>query len=78
MGTTVPDIQRWLAEAPKGVRWMLVKWDPYDSHDYAAYAADKAEYDDAAEGGDRIMEVYDLSGDIEAQLREPRAFHPPE
>jgi hypothetical protein len=77
------DIRGW---ANKGIRneqrWMIVVCDSYDYEDYPVYAKNENEFwrqyeEHNGKNMQRIMEVYDLSLDIESQLKEKRAFHMP-
>lgn len=82
--TTKGDIKLWLKYAiARNCNWMIVVCDSYDYSDYPIYIKTKKEYYqvyEAHNGKDmqKIMEVYDLNMDIEYQLNERRANHPPE
>jgi hypothetical protein len=85
MATTKEDLREWLlAGKEKGEKYMLVYCDTFDNTDYPIYAKDCIEFweiygEKTFTGKDmkRLMEVYDLSLDIETQLKEARAYHLP-
>ena len=81
MATTREDISRWLQEGKeRGATHMIVVCDTFDWEDYPVYVLPgenvrekAAEYD--GKEMQKIMEVYSLSQDLEAQLDEHRAGH---
>ena len=83
MGTTRDDIREWIE---RGVLlhhdFMIVVCDTFDHSDFPVYVSveDFRHAFDSRQGGNmqRVMEVYNLNGDIEAQLEEERAWHFPE
>ena len=84
MAANIDNIKGWLKEAiVKGSKYMLVVCDTFDGGDYPVYCetAEKAlsEYNSAVKGENmkRLMECYDMSIDVEIQLQEHRAIHPP-
>lgn len=82
-------ILRWLEEAKaNGATHLVVRCDTFDYHGdagdsccYPVFVTETNEDDVRKEavgsGGDRLMEVYSLTGKhtVEAQMRERRAFH---
>lgn len=81
---TREEIKGWLELGiVKGVKYVMVFCDTFDYTYYPVYIKDPKEvsdrYNRAASGkGDRLMEVYDLSLDIDTQLQERRAMHLPQ
>ena len=81
MATTREDISRLLQEGKEwGATHMIVVCDTFDWEDYPVYVLPgenvrekAAEYD--GKEMQKIMEVYSLSQDLEAQLDEHRAEH---
>lgn len=71
--------RKWLEDGIRdGAKYMMVYTDDFDYLDYPVYVKDSKEYFTyKSTSRDRLMEVYDLSLDIEEQLREKRAYHPP-
>lgn len=79
--TTREDIAAWFSHgAREGYRYMLVVCDTCNHEDYPVYVmtddACLAKYK-APGYMQRVMEVYALAADMEAQLREIRAMHVP-
>ena len=81
MATTKDQIREWLYVAKSdGATHMLVVCDTFEYEDYPVHVypdedlAEKANrlYD---ENMQKVMECYDLSTDMEAQLAEPRAWN---
>jgi hypothetical protein len=80
--TTKDEIMNWLEEGKAvGATHMLVICDTFDWEDYPVYVktiedVNKkiAEYSDPNKM-QKIMEVYSYALDIEAQLKEHRAYH---
>lgn len=77
MTCTMNDIQRWLENPKKDSTHMLVVCDTWDYDDYPVYTKDVHEsikyYRSASM--QTIMEVYDLSKDIEEQLNTNRVWN---
>lgn len=81
MATTQADIRRWLNEGKSmGATYVIVVCDTFDWEDYPVYVASNedvrkkyTEYN--GPNMQKVMEVYSLKKDIEAQLSEHRAFH---
>ena len=79
--TTKAEIDDWFVRGEKQrAAYMLVVCDTFDYEDYPVYAATAeeclAKYKTPGEM-QRVMEVYDLTADKAAQLREARAMHLP-
>ena len=81
MATTKTQIREWLENGIKmGATHMVMCCDTYDHSDYPSYvmpyelAESRIRYI-GARPMTRIMEVYNLSMDIESQLNEHRAWH---
>ncbi len=81
MGTTREDIQRWLDQGldMPSVTHMLVIWDTFDHEDYPVYVTEDQlcqeifeEYDQ--KNMQKVMEIYDLRGDLVEQLAATRAW----
>lgn len=81
MAASKSDIRTWLhrAKAMKATH-MIVVCDCFDYEDYPVFVmtgedarARAASFKE--ENMQRVMEVYDISMDLEAQLNEHRAFH---
>lgn len=81
------DLSRWFDEgATRGATHMLVIYDYWHRREYPRYVSPAEDLREVYRlytrgfGGtvDRVTEVYDLSGDRQAQLDEYRAFHLPE
>lgn len=81
MSTTVEMLSRWFDEGSRqGATHMIVVCDQFDFEDFPVYVApgeDPAAAVDREAGRElqRVMEVYCLSMEKAAQLREVRAFH---
>lgn len=81
MGTTRDDIRSWLQRAKaEGATHMIVVCDTYDHEDYPVSVQPgedaRKKYDEYnGKNMQRVMEVYNLSIDIEKQLLEHRAFN---
>lgn len=80
MGTSQADIREWLLEGKKkNATHMIVVCDTFDHEDYPVYVFPnqdaKTEYDSLHNKNmQRVMEVYNLSKDIEPQLSAYRAM----
>lgn len=73
MPTTQDDIRNWLKRAPKGATHMLVVCDTFDYSDYPKFVMpgeDVRKIADANNGPNmtKLMEVYNLSIDLEKQV----------
>lgn len=70
---TRDDLEKWFKEGvSKGKRYMMVLCDTYDHSDYPAFFdTAKATLEKKASPGDmqRVMEIYDLEGDMCEQLK---------
>jgi len=81
MATTQEDIRRWLASAKKEkAKFMIVVCDTFDYEDYPVNCMTAEECLDKYNNPgsmQRVMEVYDLSKDLEKQLNEGRSFNLP-
>lgn len=81
MVTKREDITRWFHEGQEqGATHIIVVCDTFDWEDYPVYVASdedvrekKAEHD--GKDMQKVMEVYSLSLDLQAQLNEHRAFN---
>lgn len=77
--TTKADIRRWLEQGKgQGATHMVVLCDTYDWSDYPVYVTSETEARAtiAAPGEmQKVMEVYRLDMDWDAQLNERRAFN---
>ena len=84
--TSGEEIKSWLESGiADGSKYVLIYCDEFDYSDYPVYAENDDEfwrqYDNPLHQSanmQRLMEVYDLSMDIEKQLDEYRAMHMPE
>ena len=79
MAATREDILRWLHRGKaEGASHMLVLCDTFDWDDYPVFvkSVEAARERSGAPGSmQKLMEVYNLSMDWDAQLAEHRAFH---
>lgn len=81
MAVTCEEISMWFKNGQKrGATHMIVVCDEFDWTDYPVYVlpGESAREKSAELDGKRmqkVMEVYSLSMDMEAQLNEHRAFH---
>lgn len=81
MATTKADILRWLKQAKKNkATHMLVCTDTFDYSDYPVEVkigddVRKIYNEHNGPNMQKVMEVYNLSMDIEEQLNNPRAFN---
>jgi hypothetical protein len=75
------DLREWFQDGVKeGATHMIVVVDGYDHDDFPVFVTPEENSREIAKNYDgvgdyRIMEVYDLRIDMEAQLLERRAFH---
>ncbi len=81
MATSQNDIRQWLKEAKaEGATHMLVVCDTFDWSDYPVSVMPDQDVRKRAEENSgpnmtKLMEVYNLSMDLEAQLKEQRSFN---
>jgi hypothetical protein len=81
MGTSKAELREWFNEGVKmGATHMIVVCDTFDYEDYPVFVPPDLSVRDEVNNSDgnnmqRVMEVYDLSMDREAQIAEVRAFH---
>jgi hypothetical protein len=81
MGTSKEQIRVWLKRGvEQGASHVCVVCDTFDYEDYPVFVAPTESIESRVSGfhndkWNRLMEVYDLSLDIESQLREDRAMH---
>lgn len=81
MATTRVEIARWFQEGvEQGATHMIIVCDTYDWEDFPVYVDPMedvrekyAEHD--GKNMEKVMEVYSLFQDMDAQLSERRAFH---
>ena len=81
MGTSRDDIRRWLSAArDKGSTHLMVVCDTFSYEDYPVYCATpEACLEKHARPGDmqKVMEVYDMTMDIEQQIAQQRTMNLP-
>jgi len=83
MGTTKDELREWFDRGVReGKAYMVVVCDTFDWEDYPIYARDaeearKVHREHNGVNMQRVMEVYDLKMDREAQMAEHRANHLP-
>lgn len=79
--TTQDDIRRWLAEGQRqNATYVVVVCDTFSYDDYPVYCKDAAEcLDRYAKPGhmQKVMEVYDMSMDLEEQIAARRVMNLP-
>jgi hypothetical protein len=82
MAATKNDLIRWFESGVEDGNLRMVVWcDTYDFEDYPVYTdltGDDLKRWTSMENGQnmkRLMEVYDLTADMDAQMSERRAFH---
>lgn len=82
MAASRTDLRNWFKSGVEGENLRMVVWcDAYDYEDYPEYSDLIGEalkkYTDKENGKDmkKLMEVYDLTGDLDKQMAERRAFH---
>ena len=80
MPTTQDDIRCWLKRAPEGATHMLVVCDTSDWSDYPKYIMPDQDAREIARDNNgpnmtKLMEVYNLSMDLEPQITSHRAFN---
>jgi len=83
MTATRNDIDRWVEEAQKQkCAFLIIGLDPFDHGNFPCYCdteeAACKKLDSLIKSGNGYDEVYDLSMDMDAQLKEYRAVHYPE
>jgi hypothetical protein len=80
MVTSQNQIREWIHEAQKkGAAFLMIKTDTFDYEDYPVhgFAVDIEAAKQSGSDSGRITEVYDLTIDIEPQLKQHRAFNWP-
>ncbi|MBI1957129.1 MAG: hypothetical protein HYS44_01585 [Candidatus Niyogibacteria bacterium] len=76
MATTKEDIAGWFREGQQqGATHMIVACDTFDWEDYPVFVMPGEDVREKAAEHEKVMEVYSLSQDMDAQLNEYRAFH---
>ncbi len=82
MGTSKSEIKEWIERGKKEkATHMIVVCDTYDYEDYPVFVSLEEDihkvYEKYASGDNmqRVMEVYNLSKDIDKQLNESRSFN---
>jgi hypothetical protein len=78
--TTQDDIRAWLKRAPEGATHMLVICDTFSYEDYPKFVLageDAHKIADEHNGPNmtKLMEVYNLSMDLESQITSARSFN---
>jgi hypothetical protein len=78
--TTKEDIRAMIERAPENTTHMMIVCDTFDYGDYPVYVSTDEDIHEVIthynrEQMQRIMEVYNLSMDIDKQLSEHRAWH---
>ena len=82
--TSRDEIEEWVRAAKKNGGWrLIVAWDTFETDGPGDFPVTVMPGGDVeakmkelvTENGCQIMEVYDLTGDIDAQLSEKRAWH---
>lgn len=81
MTATKNDILRWVHEAQdNGCRWLIIAVDTFDYENYPIFVMEDEDFWERYpdyNNMQRADEVYDMKMDIDAQLAERRANHPP-
>lgn len=72
----------WLKEAiNRNSAFLMVGYDTFDCQDYPIFCETAGEclqeIENYRNSSDRIIEIYDMSMDLESQISEYRAYHPP-
>lgn len=81
MAASFEDISRWVRRAKEeGCTHLIVVCDTYDHDDYPVYVSKDEDIHERIEhfqkaSMQRIMEVYKMSMDLDAQLKERRAYN---
>ncbi len=77
MAASKQDIRRWfLTGRAQGATHMVVVCDTFDHEDYPVFVKPgENPRDRQSDGMGRVMDVYAMHLDMEAQLAEERAFH---
>lgn len=79
MGTSREKIRSWLQRGiEKKAIYMMVGYDSFDYEDYPIYCYSLQEAKEKYKQQERVMECYDLTLNLEAQLKEYRSWHPSE
>ena len=76
---TKETLRTWLGEAKPKDEFMLVVCDRFDYSDYPVYCSAKECLDKIKNPGEmqKVMEVFDLSNDLEKQICSRQAWNPP-
>jgi hypothetical protein len=80
MATSINDLRAWLKQGQdKGASHMIVVCDTFDWEDYPVYVMPTQVAEEICEqhkksNMQKVMEVYNLSKDLESQLNEHRAM----
>lgn len=81
MTATFQDVERWVREAErKKAAFLIVAVDRFDHENYPIYVMPGEDFWAKLPNGDNMQgfdEVYDMSMDLDDQLAERRAYHPP-
>lgn len=78
MAATKRQIEQWFLEGKKnGYDRMIILCDTYDYTDFPDFYYDSNYHMFRLKEMEKVMEVYDLNGDIEHQLNLYRAYFPP-
>ena len=80
MAATKDDLRRWFQYGQESSSHMIILCDMLDWSDHPVYVESReraAEYlaGNGLPNGYKVMEVYDLAMDMEAQMAEHRAWH---
>lgn len=81
MATSKEQIRAWLTEGKaRGATHVIIVCDTFDHDDYPVYVSPSEDAREIAlryngQNMQRLMEVYNLHGDLEAQMNEHRAFN---
>jgi len=81
MAATSSQIRRWFVQGQdNGYKRMVVFCDSFDSSESCCYPHYSNEVGDdlrdaVKKVGDRLMEVYDLTADLETQMRQARVYN---
>lgn len=82
MSTTKETIREWIKEAPSDCTHVIIACDTLNFTDYPVYVCVKEKFwdsYDAINGPNlqKVVEVYDMSISLEAQLKEERSYNCP-
>jgi hypothetical protein len=80
MAATKENIKKWIVDSSdRKMDYMIVVCDQYDYENFPVFVTSENLHKEAKRYGrdmHKVMEIYDLNGDIEAQLDMHRAFPP--